>query len=189
MDNVLQLYRDRLIQHRYSQNTLNIYCNYFRDYCTYFKNKQLEEIRSEQINAYILYLIKTNNISISQQNQRINSIKFYYEKILGKEKQYYDLHRPKKEHRLPKILSKHEVQRILRACNNIKHHCIILLMYSAGLRRSELIDLKITDIDSERMVVNILGAKGKKDRVTLLSENTLKCCANIIKNTFQKVSF
>jgi len=66
------------------------------------------------------------------------------------EKQYYSLYRPKKEHKLPKVLSKNEVKRIFDSCNNIKHRRILMLIYSAGLRRSELIDLEIPDIDSER---------------------------------------
>ncbi|HKI79736.1 MAG TPA: tyrosine-type recombinase/integrase [Ignavibacteriaceae bacterium] len=72
-----------------------------------------------------------------------------------------------------RILGKNEVKRILNSSNNVKHKCILMLIYSAGLRRSELIGLKISDIDSERMVINICGAKGKKDRISLLSKNTL----------------
>jgi integrase/recombinase XerD len=72
------------------------------------------------------------------------------------------------------VHSKNEVKRIFDFCNNIKHRCILILIYSAGLRRSKLIDLEIPGIDSERMVVNIKGAKGKKDRISLLSENTLR---------------
>lgn len=173
MNQIFEQYRNRLIQKRYSKNTISIYCNYFEDFCNYFKNTKLQNIIPEQINAYILNMIETKNISISQQNQRINAIKFYYEKILGKEKQYYELHRPKKEQKLPKVLGKNEVLRILNESINIKHKCIPMLIYSAGLRRSELIDLKISDIDSERMVVYIRGAKGKKDRISLLSKNTL----------------
>ncbi len=173
MDEILRKYKDLLIQKRYSKNTQNIYCNYFKDFQVYFKKDNLEELSIGQINKYVLNLINLKNISISQQNQRINAIKFYYEKLLGKNKQYYELHRPHKEHKLPKVLSKNEVKNILDSCNNIKHKCILMLIYSAGLRRSELIDLKITDIDSERMVINVIGAKGKKDRISLLSENTL----------------
>jgi len=173
MNEILEQYRNRLIQKRYSKNTISIYCNYFEDFCIYFKNTKLQNILPEQINTYILQLIETKNISTSQQNQRINAIKFYYEKILGKEKQYYDIHRPKKEQKLPRVLSKNEVKRILNSSNNVKHKCILMLIYSAGLRRSELIDLKISDIDSKRMVINIRGAKGKKDRISLLSKNTL----------------
>ena len=174
MDKNLKIFKELLIQKRYSDNTQRIYCNYFKDFYTYFENKNLEKISVDQINKYIFNLIQLKNISISQQNQRINAIKFYYEKVLGRSKQYYELHRPNKEHKLPKVLSKNEVKKILNSCKNIKHHCILMLIYSAGLRRSELLDLKIFDINSERMLININGAKGKKDRISLLSENTLR---------------
>jgi len=181
MDNILTEYKNRLIQKRYSSNTQNIYCKYFRDFVFHFKNEEPEKITTDRINAYILELIQSKKISISQQNQRINAIKFYYEKILGKEKQYYALQRPKKEHKLPKVLGKHEVKKIINSCNNIKHKCILMLIYSAGLRRGELINLKITDIDSERMVINIIGAKGKKDRISLLSTNMLQLLRSYYK--------
>ena len=174
MDEILIKYKELLIQKRYSNNTQRIYCNYFKD-------ENLEKLTTDQINKYILGLIQSKNISISQKNQRINAIKFYYEKVLGKNKQYYELHRPNKEYKLPKVLSKNEVKKILNSCSNIKHQCILMLIYSAGLRRSELIDLKISDIDSERMVINIIGAKGKKDRVSLLSENILQLLRNYYK--------
>lgn len=118
-------------------------------------------------------MIKKKNISISQQNQRINAIRFYYEKILGYDKQYYCIHRPRKEKKLPQVLSKNQIRDILNSCNNIKHRCIITLLYSAGLRRGEVLNLKITDIDSQRMVLIIRGAKGKKDRLSLLSNHAL----------------
>ena len=187
MNEVLEQYKNRLIQQRYSQNTIDIYCNYFKDFCDFFKNYTLQNIEPEKINKYILHLIKTKNISPSQQNQRINAIKFYYEKILGREKRYYSLYRPKKEYKLPKVFSKNEVKRIFNSCDNIKHRCILMLTYSAGLRRSELIDLEISDIDSERMVVNIKGAKGKKDRISLLSENTLYILRDYYKSYKPKV--
>jgi len=148
----------------------------------FHRNTQLERLTTEQINKYLLNLIQSRNISISQQNQRINAIKFFYEKVLGRNKQYYELHRPNKEHKLPKVLSKNEVKKILLSCGNIKHRCILMLMYSAGLRRSEVIDLTISDIDSERMVINIIGAKGKKDRVSLLSENILQLLRKYYKD-------
>ncbi|HID38020.1 MAG TPA: integrase, partial [Calditrichaeota bacterium] len=80
-----------------------------------------------------------------------------------------------------------KIKRILNFCNNIKRRCILMLIFSAGLRRSELIDLKISDIDSERMVVNIKGAKGKKDRISLLSENTLHLLREYYKRYKPKV--
>ena len=171
---IIERYKNLLIQKRYSSNTIKTYCNYFRDFVIFFQNENLEGITTNQINAYLLELIKTKNISISQQNQRINAIKFYYEKVLGRKKEYYALHRPRKENKLPKVLSKNEVRRIFNVTDNLKHKCILMLIYSAGLRRSELLNLRPTDIDSERMVVQINGAKGKKDRISLLSNNLLK---------------
>ncbi len=119
-------------------------------------------------------MIESKNISISQQNQRINAIKFYHEKVLGRDKQYYELYRLRKEHKLPEVLSKSEVKRIFNVTENLKHKCILMLIYLAVLRRSELLNLKLTDIDSKRMVININGAKGKKDRISLLSDNLLQ---------------
>ena len=174
MEKVLRQYKDLLIQKRYSQNTQDVYYSYFKDFCIYFQNEKLMDITTAQINSYILDLIKSKSISISQQNQRINAIKFYYEKVLGRRKEYYELHRPRKENKLPKVLSKNEVKRIFDATKNIKHKCILMLIYSAGLRRSELLNLKPTDIDSERMVIHINSAKGKKDRISLLSDNLLQ---------------
>ena len=85
---------------------------------------------------------------------------------------FYELERPRKDHRLPKVISKEEVLKIIANASNIKHKCIISLLYSAGLRRSELINLKITDIDSKRMIIKVKGAKGNKDRNMMLSKKS-----------------
>lgn len=164
-----QGYLEKLEQKRYSLSTQTTYIAYFKDFQHYFSENKLEDISIESINQYILKLIKINKISSSEQNQRINAIKFYYEKVLGREKQYFSIDRPRTASNLPKVLSKNEVQQILNQCNNLKHKCILALIYSAGLRRSELINLKITDIISERGQIRISGAKGNKDRYTLLS--------------------
>ncbi|MGM0531528.1 MAG: tyrosine-type recombinase/integrase, partial [Bacteroidota bacterium] len=80
---------------------------------------------------------------------RINAIKFYYEKVLGREKTYYNIDRPRRERKLPDVLSKDEVGAMLRATRNTKHKCILALIYSCGLRRGELINLKLEDVDSK----------------------------------------
>ena len=166
-------YKKLLYQKRYSENTIKIYISYFRDFMSYFQDKNLDDIGKEEINAYILALIKKNRISISQQNQRINAIKFYYEKVLGRPKTFYDIDRPRKEKKLPNVLSKEEVKMILDKAKNKKHKAILALLYSCGLRRSELINLHITDIDSSRMLLKVRGAKGKKDRYVQLSQSLL----------------
>jgi len=128
-------YVNLLQQKRYSENTIGIYKSYFADFIRYFKEKKLDDISKEAINSYILHLIKQNNISASQQNQRINAIKFYYEKVLGRHREYYDIERPLKEKKLPDILSKEEISKLLKVTTNIKHKTIIALIYSCGLRR------------------------------------------------------
>lgn len=119
------------------------------------------------------YLLDAKKVSSSTQNQAINAIKFYYEKVEKRERKVYALERPLKETKLPKILSEEEVMAILQSVDNLKHKAMLWLIYATGLRRSELINLTVNDIDSKRMVINILGAKGKKDRITLLSEKIL----------------
>ena len=167
-------YLEKLQQKRYSQNTIKTYCHYFREFQKAFMDKNLEDIEADEINAYILKLVQERDISISQQNQRINSIKFYYEKVLGKERVYYHIDRPRREKKLPDVLSKEEVGAMLDSTDNAKHKCIIALIYSSGLRRGELINLKLEDIDSRRMLIKIRGAKGKKDRYVQLARASLK---------------
>ena len=166
-------YTEILEQKRYSKSTIQTYSAYFQDFIHHFNGRNLDTINTEEINDYILSLIQLSNISGSEQNQRINAIKFYYEKVLGRAKQYIKIERPRKEKTLPDTLSKTEIRSILEVTANIKHKCMLELIYSAGLRRSELLELKLTDIDSKRMLIKIRASKGKKDRYTLLSENVL----------------
>ncbi|WP_178989635.1 site-specific tyrosine recombinase/integron integrase [Winogradskyella schleiferi] len=158
---------------RYSANTVKNYVSSFESFINYFKGKQLEEINELDIRKYLQLLIQ-DNFSNSQVNLSINSIKFYYEIVLGMPNRFYSIERPIKKKMLPDILSKEEVLRIIDCANNIKHKCIIGLLYSSGLRRSELLNLEAKDIDSKRMVITVKGAKGNKDRITVLSPNLLK---------------
>ena len=103
----------------------------------------------------------------------INSIKFYYERVLGGKRKIYLIERPRKENILPEVLSEEEVAAILKSISNLKHKALIMTIYSGGLRISELINLKVKDIDSDRMQIRIQQSKGKKDRYTLLSKKTL----------------
>jgi site-specific recombinase XerD len=166
-------YIERLEQERYSENTIKTYVHYFKEFIVEFENGNLNDIKNDEINAYILRLIKKNNISPSQQNQRINAIKFYFEKVLRRKKEYYQIDRPRKERKLPDVLSKEEVAGMMKATDNVKHKSLIALIYSCGLRRSEAINLKIEDIDSQRMLIKIKGAKGKKDRYVQLAKSIL----------------
>jgi len=119
--------------------------------------------------SYLYHLIEKYKISESKQNTVINAIKAYYEHVLGRPREYYDIQRPKKPQTLPNVLSQEETKRLLNAPSNLKHKAILHTIYSCGLRISELIKLRIEDVHKNEGYVFVKGAKGKKDRHTVLS--------------------
>lgn len=170
--NIPEEYFQKLELKRYAYKTSHTYCSCFSKFLRHFPKTNLIEIQEYDIKTYIQSLIQ-NGLSNSSVNQAINSIKFYYEVVLGMPNRFYEVERPIKEERLPEIISKEDVQEMINKTFNLKHQCIISLLYSAGLRREELLNLKIKDIDSSRMTVRVEQAKGKKDRYSLLSEKLL----------------
>ena len=158
---------------RYSNNTVKAYVNCFEAFINYYGHLNPIDINENEIRSYLQKLVQEGKSS-SYINQAINSIKFFYEMVHGMPNRFYTIERPRKETRLPKVLSKQEVMAVIENTNNIKHKCIVALLYSSGLRRNELLNLKVTDIDSKRMMVGIRQAKGNKDRYTVLSNGLLE---------------
>lgn len=115
------------------------------------------------------YVLK-NGLSSSFQNQVVNAIKFFVKVVRSEAMDIAQPHRPRTEKNMPKVISMQEAEFILNSLENIKHKCMMSLIYSAGLRRSELLNLRIEAIDSKRMIIFIKQAKGNKDRVVPLSE-------------------
>ena len=166
-------YIAKLKELRYSKNTLDTYKHMFEEFINFYRDTEITDITDEMIVDFLRYLVNERNISGSYQNQSINSIKFYYERVLNGQRKIYTIDRPRKEKYLPEVLSEEEVVKILNATENLKHKAILMTIYSAGLRVSELINLRIKDIDSNRMQIRVEQAKGKKDRYTLLGNSTL----------------
>lgn len=158
---------------RYSENTIKTYCSLFKSFLVFYATKNPKNITEAEIRAYQDYLVNKKKVAISTQNQHINAIKFYYEKVLGGKRKYYEIDRPRKEKKLPSILSKEQIKRILNCTTNLKHKCMLALVYSSGLRNGELINLKLKDVHFDTKQLFIRGAKGKKDRVTLLSDKII----------------
>jgi len=158
---------------QYAMNTAKTYIQLFEKFINHYKNAELSSIDENDIRLYMQHLVQTGK-SNSYINQMINSIKFYYEVVLQMPNRFYSIERPRKRESLPKVISLEEVQSIINNTNNIKHRCIVSLLYSAGLRRSELLNLKPEDIDSKRMVITIVHGKGNKDRLTILSQSVLE---------------
>jgi len=172
MDRELSEYNRLLRLKNYSLSTINSYGNCFEKFLDHFKGTEIDTLTKDQIMDF-LYEETFKGLSASYQNQLVNSIKFYYEKVLGRQKEYYNLPRAKKPQKLPTVLSEEEVTTLLEQPENLKHKCILFLIYSAGLRISEAVNMKVVDIDSKRNLIVIRGAKGKKDRTTLLSQKLL----------------
>ncbi|WP_235843208.1 site-specific tyrosine recombinase/integron integrase [Maribacter hydrothermalis] len=158
---------------RYANSTVRTYVSFFEMFINYYKEKELITIDESDIRNFLQHLVQ-RNVSNSYLNLAINAIKFYYEVVLDMPNRFYEIERPRKESKLPKVISKEEILSIIENTNNLKHKCIVQLLYGSGLRRSELLNLKIEDIDSKRMLIRVVGSKGNKDRQTLLSRNALK---------------
>lgn len=165
-------YLTKLELKKYASSTAKTYISCFEPFLNFYKDIELRSLDENDIRNYLKHLVQAGK-SNSYLNSAVNSIKFYYEVVLEMPNRFYAIERPRKEHKLPKVISKVEVKQIIDNTNNIKHRCIVSLLYSAGLRRGELLNLKIGDIDSKRMLIRVNAAKGNKDRYTLLSNTVL----------------
>ena len=168
---------NKLVYLNYSKRTIELYSHYL--------NKFLEKIgkypQHLTSNDFQGYLNNYKFSSTSQQNQIINSIKFYYTEILNKKYDKIDFQRPRKEKHLPQIIEKDFLLEKISKIENLKHKAIISLAFSTGMRVSEIINLKISDIDSTRMIINIIQAKGRKDRIVPLSPKILELLRSYYK--------
>ncbi|MBN1251929.1 MAG: tyrosine-type recombinase/integrase [Bacteroidales bacterium] len=156
------------------------YLSYFLTFLKEFNFVHPLTISNEQIRLFLLKLNK-DTYSKNTVSQYINCIKLYYVRTGRREIEDKFIFRPKKENKLPEILSLDEIKSLLSTISNLKHHCILALTYSGGLRRSETLNLEIQDIDMSRNEIRIRNGKGKKDRITLLSESLKKMLVLYIK--------
>jgi site-specific recombinase XerD len=182
-EEILKIINEKLKYFNYSKNTNKIYFHYIKEFLVK-TNKYYYHLTSKDIQKYI---DNYDFSSISQQNQVISSIKFLYEKVLNKKYNKVSFTRPRNEKRLPQIIDKEYLLNQINKIKNPKHKTIISLAYSVGLRVSEIINLKIEDIDSKRMIINIIQGKGKKDRIVPLSNNILNLLRDYYKEYKPKI--
>lgn len=167
-------YQEQLQLKNYSKNTYKSYSAEFGKFLIDLKSVPAKDLAQARLRSYFVFCIKAKGMKTAQLNQRINAVKFYYEQVLMKPKMFFDIPRPKKESTLPKVFSITEVKRFLSATENLKHRIMLKLCYGMGLRASELCAIKITDIDSDRMILMVSQGKGKKDRYVNLPESILE---------------
>ena len=158
---------------RYSTSTINTYSDSLQTFLRYYQAKTIEEITNDDLIVFNNQYILANQLSASLQNQVVNAVKLFFRSVVNKQIDPELIHRPKTQKLLPNVLSKEEIKLILNALGNVKHKAMLSLIYSCGLRRSELLTLKLTDIDSKRHLIIIRQSKGKKDRIVPLSEKIL----------------
>ncbi|HRO42374.1 MAG TPA: tyrosine-type recombinase/integrase, partial [Flavipsychrobacter sp.] len=172
--NEIKEMKRRLQLKSYSENTIRTYTQAFSLFLDHFYGKDIGAVTKDEIETYLLHLSKEKEYSESALHSMVNAIKFYYEQALKKPKEFYQIERPKKPMQIPRMFAKEDIEKLLKATTNLKHKTILMVCYSSGLRVSEVATLKVNAIDSKRMVINILNAKGKKDRIVPLSKTTLK---------------
>ena len=174
-------YRNLLVIMKYSPKTITHYCNAFHQLLRLLGPVHIDSFTKEKIMSYLFWLANNKQYSETNLNTTINALKFYFEKVLGRSKEYYDLPRPRTTHKLPDVLAGEEIITLLKNIKNVKHHALIMTSYSAGLRVSDLVGLQLTDIDSKRMMIHVRDGKGKKDRFVPLSVKVLEVLRNYFK--------
>jgi integrase/recombinase XerD len=127
-----------------------------------------ESLTTDDVKSYLLKCLN-QGLKENTLHSRINALKFYYEQVLKRDKFFVDIPRPKKAQQLPNVLGENEITRLFNAVTNKKHKAILFMAYSAGLRVSEVINMKLKHIDSDRMQIFVERSKGKKDRYVNLS--------------------
>ncbi len=167
-------FREWMQQKRYSPNTIKSYTEAISTFLKYFYQKSISAITNADLADFNSNYIIKNNYSTAYQNQVINGVKLFFSFAHSLKFEVEKTERPRREHKLPNVLSKEEVAAILKAPANQKHRTMLSLIYACGLRRSEMLNLKPENIDSKRHLLIILNAKGKKDRVVPISDKVIE---------------
>ena len=174
---------------RYSQSTINTYTFFVADFINFHTKIALENLTNRNVEEFIETVFLERNYSISTQRQFISALKLFIVFYPQTKINDLQLERPKKSRQLPNVLSQEEVIEIIRVTKNLKHRAIIALIYSCGLRISELIKLELKNIDINRRQVFIKNAKGRKDRYIILAESLLPLLQNYLTSYMPKHFF
>ena len=168
-------YLKHLKSKNYSLNTIQNYYIAFFNFIYYCENLKtnIQDVGPSQVNDIVLKIASHNGHSSSTTHLMINAVLYYYKNVLNKPEYKCEIHRPQKEKTLPKVIAKEDIEKILNSCTNIKHKTMLSVLYACGLRPGEIINLKVNEVDSKRMIITISKGKGYKDRTVMLSEKLL----------------
>lgn len=169
-EKIIKICEQKFIYLNYSNRTKDNYISYIKNFIKQIGDKQIIHLNSFDFQSY---LDNYNFTSVSQQNQVINAIKFLYKYGLNRKYDKVNFQRPRSEKKLPRVIDKDKIINKLNQIKNTKHRAVLSLCFSVGLRVSEIVNLKICEIDSKRMLITIKNGKGRKDRIVPLSETIL----------------
>lgn len=176
------------MQHkRYSESTIKTYLDGAKSFFMFISPKPLQEADNNDMVRYVNEYIIKNHLSYTYQNQVINASKLFFREVMKSRLDVDKLERPRRQYKLPNVLSKEEVSAILNAHANVKHKTMLSLIYACGLRRSELLNLKPKDVDSKRGLLIIRQAKGQKDRVVPISDKVITMLRDYYKTYKPKI--
>jgi len=164
---------EELQRRNYAQSTVEAYTSALRDFAKYF-NKPPDQLGPEHIRQFQLHLLRDQKLAANTVKQRMAAMQFFFARTLKRPYLREDFPYPKAPRRLPIILSQAEVTQLIDAAGNLSHRAMLMTLYSTGMRRSELARLKVSDIDSPRMVIHVREGKGSKDRDVPLSSKLLE---------------
>lgn len=159
----------------YSDKTIKAYKSCIRTLASYAAPTHPRDLTSNELHQFFVHhQVEEKKLSAGTISQMINALRFLYVELYKKPFVLNDVKRPRKERKLPVVLSETEVRALFEALGNVKHRIMMMLVYSGGLRVGELVQLKPEDIDGERKIIHIRGGKGKKDRYTVLADVVLE---------------
>ena len=173
MTHLRKMMLEELQRRNYAQSTVDAYVHALREFAGYFKRPP-DELGPDHIRQFQLHLIRDRKLAVNTVKQRMAAIQFFFLKTLKRAYLKEDFPYPKTPRRLPDVLSQEEVARIIDSAANLSHRAMLMTLYSTGLRRAELVSLKVEDIDSPRMVIHVHQGKGNKDRDVPLSPKLLE---------------
>ncbi len=183
---LLEEYTESMIRQKYSWQTIKSYAGSFLKFIQFNEPKPVQELSEQEVNKYVAEIV-FQNVSESMINKVISSIKFYYERVAFRlDFELERIERPRKGRRLPTILSIQEIDRLLRSLENLKHVTLLYTLYSSGLRLSEVLSLRLSDLSFDRNQMLVVGGKGKKDRMVMLSER-LKQMLQLYIDSYQPI--
>ena len=173
MTHLRKMMLEELQRRNYAKSTVEAYTSALRDFAKYF-HKPPDQLGPEHIRQFQLHLLRDRKLAASTVKQRMAAVQFFFVRTLKRAYLREDFPYPKVPRRLPEILSQEEVARLIDSASNLSHRAILMTLYSTGMRRSELVRLKVGDVDSRRMVIHVRQGKGSKDRDVPLSQKLLE---------------